>query len=70
MDYTLVVKVKGMVCAGCENRIKNALKNLDGVKEVDADHKKGQVTVTADSKVDKNIIYKKIENLDFEIEID
>ena len=32
------LNVKGMACEGCENRIKNALKNVEGVESVTADH--------------------------------
>ena len=40
------LKVNGMVCTGCENRVKNALMNIEGVKKVSADHKKNLVTIT------------------------
>ena len=29
-----IIKVKGMVCNGCENRVQNALKTIDGIEEV------------------------------------
>ena len=38
--------VDGMMCEGCENRVKNALKNIEEVKDVTADHKTGKVVVT------------------------
>ena len=41
----LEIKVKGMVCEGCENRVKNALSTIDGVDNVEANHKTGIVTV-------------------------
>ena len=31
-------KVEGMMCGGCENRVKNALKTIDGVEDVFASH--------------------------------
>ena len=34
-----------MHCTGCENRIKNSLKMIKGVKDVEADHNKGEVIV-------------------------
>ncbi len=64
---TLKIKVKGMVCNGCENRVINALKTIDGVSEVSADYKQELVTVKKDSLVDINTIYEKIEDLDFEV---
>ena len=33
-----IIKVEGMVCNGCENRVQNALKNIEGVENVVADH--------------------------------
>ena len=32
------LKVEGMMCTGCENRIQNAVKNMNGIKSVKADH--------------------------------
>lgn len=61
------INVKGMVCNGCENRIKNALKTINGIDEVDADYKEGIVTIKTNSDLDKNIIYEKIEDLGFEV---
>ncbi|MCM1220201.1 MAG: heavy-metal-associated domain-containing protein [Lachnospiraceae bacterium] len=65
---TLIIKVKGMVCNGCENRIQNALKTIDGIIEVLADYKQELVTIKVDSEFDKNVIYEKIEDLGFEVE--
>ena len=61
-----VIKIKGMVCSGCENRVKNVLKELRGVKEVEADHNKGEVKVISSDRLDKEIIEKRIEDLGFE----
>lgn len=65
---TLIIKVRGMVCNGCENRIQNALKTIDGINEILADYKQELVTVKVDSEFDKNVIYEKIEDLGFEVE--
>lgn len=62
-----IIKVKGMVCNGCENRVQNALKNIEGVKEVLADHNKGTVTVTAEEEVSKTVMEEKIEDIGFEV---
>lgn len=34
----LKLKVSGMVCGGCENRVKTALSEINGVESVDANH--------------------------------
>lgn len=61
------LKVNGMVCTGCENRVKNALMNIEGVKKVSADHKKNLVTITLKEQIEQNLIEKEIENLGYEI---
>ena len=56
-----------MVCNGCENRVKNALKNIEGVENVIVNHESGMVTVTLKEEIDANIVIKTIENLGYEI---
>ncbi len=63
----IVMKVEGMVCGGCENRVKNALHLIEGVKEVEANHVEGIVKVNADEEVQINILKEKIEDLGFEV---
>lgn len=62
-----IINVKGMVCNGCENRVINALKNIEGVKSVIADHNIGKVTVTSNDNVLERDIKDKIEDLGFEV---
>ena len=62
------IKVKGMVCEGCENRIQNALKKINGVENVEANHQTGIVTVTFKENLEENQIKEKIKELDFEVE--
>ena len=62
-----IIKVKGMVCGGCENRVQNALSTIDGIEKVVADHDKGIVTVTSKEEITKDIMTKKIENIGFEV---
>ncbi len=64
---TLKIKVKGMVCNGCENRVQNALKTLEGIEEVQANYKKELVTIKTNREIDKNLIYEKLEDLGFEV---
>ncbi len=63
----VVIKVEGMVCGGCENRVKNALQTLDGVNSVEASHENGIVKVNFDDSVDVNKIKEKIEDIGFEV---
>ncbi len=45
---TITFQVKGMMCAGCENRVNNAVKAIDGVNSVVANAKEGSVTCEFD----------------------
>jgi copper chaperone CopZ len=45
-EATVVIPVKGMTCGGCESAVKIAVKRLEGIVAVEADHKKGEATVT------------------------
>ncbi len=62
-----IINVKGMVCNGCENRVKNAIKSINGVENVVADHNTGKVTVTSNDEVLESVIKKKIEDIGFEV---
>ncbi len=58
----VVIPVKGMTCGGCETAIKIALKKLDGVLAVHADHRNGTVTVTHEK--DKVTVERIVEAID------
>ena len=62
-----IINVRGMVCNGCENRVINALKSINGIENVIADHNTGKVTVTSNDEVLENTIKNKIEDLGFEV---
>lgn len=59
--------VEGMICGGCEQRVRNALNTIDGVKNVIADHTSGLVEVTADDNIKKVDLKEKIEDIGFEV---
>lgn len=63
----LIINVNGMSCEGCENRIKNAVKSIDGVESVSASHKDALVTVMAKDSVDEKVIKERIEDIGFEV---
>ena len=63
----LTIKVNGMVCGGCENRVKNAVSNIEGVEEVTANHELGVVTVKANENVSEEAIKNKIDDIGFEV---
>ena len=57
-----------MVCNGCENRVKNALKTIDGVEDVEANYTNGIVKVTSKDEVEESTLKDKIEDIGFEVE--
>ncbi len=63
----LILKVQGMMCSGCENRIQNVLKTIDGVENVSANHETGTVTVSSSKEIDKSAIAEKIEDIGYEV---
>ena len=63
----LVINVDGMSCGGCENRIQNALKNIDGVESVIANHENGTVKITLKEDIDINTIKETIEDIGFSV---
>ena len=62
------LKVNGMHCKGCENRIKNLLSTIDGVDEVIANHINGTVVIKANKEIDLKKISEIIDDLGFEVE--
>ncbi len=44
----IVLRVEGMSCAHCENRVVKALRALPGVREASASAEKNQVAVSGD----------------------
>ncbi len=62
------LKIKGMHCEGCENRIKNSLITIDGIDEVVANHIDGTVLIKTTKEVNLENIKEKIEDLGFENE--
>lgn len=61
-----IIKVQGMACEGCENRIQNALKNMEGIEKVVANHKEGTVIVKA-NEIDIDKVKERIEDLGFTV---
>ena len=64
----IIIKVKGMMCGGCENRVKNALSELTGIESVEASFAEGTVKVILNKEIDIDVIKERIEDLGFEIE--
>ena len=63
----LKLKINGMVCRGCENRVKSALALIEGVEKVEADHNTGIVTVISKNDIDISKIKETIIDIGYEI---
>ena len=61
------LKIEGMMCTGCENRVQNALKTIEGVEEVKANHQDGTVRVKANDNVELSAIKEKVEDIGYEV---
>lgn len=65
-----IIKVEGMVCNGCENRVQNALKTIEGIENVVANHISGTVKITSKSEVTISTMKEKIEDIGFKVKED
>ena len=63
----MIIKVTGMVCSGCENRVKNAIESMEGIEAVVANHTKGTVEITTKEEVTQKDIEEKIEDIGFTV---
>lgn len=63
----IIIKINGMMCEGCENRVKNAVGSIEGVESVVADHNTGNVTVKMDEGISEEIIKEALQDIGYEI---
>lgn len=61
------LKVEGMTCEGCEKRIQNVLKDIDGVENAKASHMDKNVKITLNKDIDINTLKETIKDLDFKV---
>ena len=63
------IKISGMSCTGCENRVENVLKNIENVESVNANYNTGIVEIgTNDIKnLDIDVIKETLEDLGYDI---
>jgi copper chaperone len=65
----LNLSVSGMTCTGCENRVERTLKDLDGVRHVNADHQAGAVTLMLDEdQADEAAVRARIEQAGYQVQ--
>lgn len=63
----LKFKINGMVCGGCENRVKTVLSSIEKVEKVDANHNTGIVTVSSKEDLDFSQLKEKIIDMGYEV---
>jgi copper chaperone len=56
----VTLQVEGMFCTGCEHRIGNTLRRVEGVREAGADHITGRVRVRVSTGVEPETLAAKI----------
>ena len=63
------IRISGMSCTGCENRVENVLKNIQNVKSVNANYNTGIIEIETNNIKDLNIdiIKKTLEDLGYDI---
>ena len=64
----LIVHVKTIHCGSCERRIEKAVSRLDGVRQVKADHRSGEVHVALEAgRVTEADVRTSVERAGFEV---
>ena len=63
------IKISGMSCTGCENRVENVLKNIENVESVNANYNTGIVEIgTNDIKnLNIDVIKETLEDIGYDI---
>ena len=63
------IRISGMSCTGCENRVENILKNIKNVESVNANYNTGIVEIETNNIKDLNIdmIKETLEDLGYDI---
>lgn len=57
----VTLQVQGMTCSGCEQRIANLLRRMEGVRDASADHTTGRVEAKVRPGVDPQAMVAKVE---------
>ena len=61
------VKIEGMKCEGCANRVKNAISDLKGVKKIDVNLSNKEAIITYKKELSNDDINRKISALGFSV---
>ena len=63
------IRISGMSCTGCENRVENVLKNIENVESVNANYNTGIVEIGTNNikDLDIDVIKEALEDLGYDI---
>ncbi len=63
------IRISGMSCTGCENRVENVLKNIENVESVNANYNTGIVEIETNNikNLDIDMIKETLEDLGYDI---
>ena len=63
------IRISGMSCTGCENRVENVLKNVENVESVNANYNTGIVEIGTNNikNLDIDMIKEILEDLGYDI---
>lgn len=63
------IRISGMSCTGCENRVENILKNIKNVESVNANYNTGIVEIETNNikNLDIDMIKETLEDLGYDI---
>ena len=63
------IRISGMSCTGCENRVENVLKNIENVESVNANYNTGIVEIGINDikNLDIDVIKETLEDLGYDI---
>lgn len=65
---SVILKVNGMTCEGCENTVSKSIETLDGIKEVSTSYIDSSSVVIYDSSlISINLIREKIDETGYEV---
>ena len=65
----IILKINGMKCTGCSQRLEKALKNTDGVQDAVVDFESREAKIVYDaSKISTQNIYETVSDVGFEVE--
>ncbi|MGN1164657.1 MAG: heavy metal translocating P-type ATPase [Candidatus Ornithospirochaeta sp.] len=67
IEMTKTMKIEGMMCMHCENRVKKTLAAIDGVKSAVVDHTKGTAVVEMEKDIDPSVLKNAVEAQDYKV---